>query len=224
MKNANPKLTGDVAALFAEGIDSAKAKRFDAAYESFAAIIALLTSQDSAEGAFDADFLRAYDAIEQVANFLAETPNAPVSVEWLLKAADACEKSAAIRERIIRKSDRPEYQMRGRMLMQLQVNAGRYMMIRSFEKVIEVAQRSAKFQEDFNDEGTVPSFHLIACGNEAMAQLRLGRLKEAADVVNKGLYMWDPENLGDADALKSYAKLCELKCTILAASAKKKLH
>lgn len=220
MNNAGSTNTLDVLARLSDGVHQLGRHLYQDAYADFWSVVCAL-KDSSADTAM---LLEAYDYAETAAVMASREPTNEQASSWLELALVSSNESATLREKIIRKSTAPEYEMRGRLLAQLQLLAVEHLGLKNFEKTIEFAGRSRKFQEDYREDGAIPMFHLSTYANEAMALFRLGRLSEAMDVLNKGLYSWDPETLADADGLKCFAKLCEFKVTVLRALAKKKLN
>lgn len=221
MTNADSTNPNLLLSLISEGVQQLGRKQFIEAYQRFWRAVCILKTQTNPDFS---KLLEAYDYAERAAAMQSREPNTEDASSWMELALAASENSAAVREQAIRASEQPEYEMRGRLLAQLQLLSVEHFGLRNFDKALAFAQRSQKFQEDYREDGTVPMFHLSACGNEAMALFRLGRLDEAMKAVNKALYSWDPETLEEVDGLKCFAKLCEFKATILGALAKKKLN
>ncbi len=221
MTNADSTNPNLLQSLISDGVQQLGRRHFIDAYQSFWRVVCILKTQTNPDSS---KLLEAYDHAERAAAMQSREPNIEDASSWLELALAVSENSAAVREQFIRSSAKPEYEMRGRLLAQLQLLSVEHLSLRNFEKALEFAKRSQKFQEDYREDGAVPMFHLSACGNEAMSLFRLGRLDEAMKAVNKALYSWDPETLNDADGLKCFAKLCEFKATILGVLAKKKLN
>ncbi|MBX9573771.1 MAG: hypothetical protein K2X77_33045 [Candidatus Obscuribacterales bacterium] len=224
MSNANSQPTFNVEDEVSNGIRLLGERRFEAAYTHFYQVIDELKRRQAGDASVSQDLAAAYDYAERSAYGQARGSDVSDSREWLLRALTAGECSAAIREQLLRASPNPHFELRGRMLTQLQVLSLEHMGLGNFDKALELARRSAKFQEDRQEHGTVPMFYLSACGNEAMVLFRQKRLDDALRAVNKALHSFDPESLDDADGLKCYAKLCEMKATIIGARNAKKLN
>lgn len=220
MNNADSTNKTDLSKLLSDGVQALGRRQWIDAYQNFWQAVCAL----KADATSPARLLEAYDYAERAALMQSREPNSPDSSSWLELALAASDNSATLRETIIRASNQPEYEMRGRLLTQLQLLSVEHAGLGNFEMALAFAKRSQKFQEDYREDGAVPIFHLSAYGNEAMALYGLGRVADAKNALDKGLYMWDPEKLEDVDGLKCYAKLCEFKATILGALAKKKLN
>lgn len=221
MSNADSMNNDDLAKRMSDGVQQLGRRQFLEAYQSFWSVVCALNTAASSN---TMKLLEAYDYAERAAVMLAREPNREDATSWMELALSASDNSADLREKIIRASQHPEYQMRGQLLTQLQLLSVEHLGLGNFEKALAFAKRSQKFQEDYRADGAVPMFHLNAYGNEAMALYRLGRVADAKNALDKILHMWDPDKLEDATGLKCYAKLCEFKATILGALAKKKLN
>ena len=210
-------------AIYSEGQRQFGDKQFENAYNTFMSLVERITRgahSDTTSRILPGIYCRA----ESAAYAMSREPNIADARAWLERALVAGEAAVNSMEPLIRSGEVNDLEARGHMLAQLHTLSQQNMALGNHEKCIEIASRSMKFQEDFKDEGVVSMLYLSACGNKVLALLQLKRLDEALSAVNSALYSHDPEDMNDRDGLKCYAKLCEIKGTILGARNAKKLN